>query len=183
MKYTMKWFKFYGNEYLIDPKILSLSPAERSCWITLLCYASNNDNADDNASDNGVIRYLDEDKLMIQAGLDMQREEWEETKGILKKLSKLKMIRLDNGVITIKNWLKRQEMNLTSYERVKRWREKKRLDNAPDNAMITVEESRVDKSRVDNNILKKEITTKERKKNLEELKKLRTSLKEKMIIK
>ncbi len=41
---TMKWFKFYGQDYLSDPKMLSLSSAERSCWITLLCYSSVNDN-------------------------------------------------------------------------------------------------------------------------------------------
>ena len=61
----MKWFKFYGTEYLGDQKILSLSPAERSCWITLLCYAGNNDNE----NDNGVIHYLTEDMVMKQAGL------------------------------------------------------------------------------------------------------------------
>ena len=73
----MKWFKFYGEEYLSDPKMLSLTPCERSCWITLLSYASVND--------DGVVKYITEEKLKIQAGLDFTRDEWEETKDVIKK--------------------------------------------------------------------------------------------------
>ena len=135
----MKWFKFYGADYLIDQKILALTAAERSCWITLLCYAGSNDNE----NDNGIIRNMTEEMLMRQAGISFDKPEWEETKGIIKKLKSLGMIRIANGVITIKNWQKRQETNLTGYERVKRWRQKKRIDNAT----ITSEESRVDKNR------------------------------------
>ena len=126
----MKWFKFYGQDYLSDPKILSLSACERSCWITLLSYGSVND--------NGVIAYLDEEQLMIQAGVSPMHEEWEQTIGILKKMENLKMITVDNGMITVQNWKKRQETNLTGYERVKRHREKKRLDNE----MITSDKNR-----------------------------------------
>ena len=133
----MKWFKFYGQDYLSDPKMLALTASERSCWITLLAYASVND--------NGMITYLCEDQLMAQAGLDFQYEEWDRTKGVLKKLEKLQMIQIDNEMITIKNWRNRQETNLTSYERVKRHREKKRNDNAK----ITLEENRIDKNRIE----------------------------------
>jgi len=131
----MKWFKFYGQDYLSDPKMLSLNASDRSCWITLLAYSSVND--------NGMITHLDEDMLRIQAGISPMHEEWEYTKGILKKLEKLGMIEIDNDMITVINWKKRQETNLTSYERVKRHREKKRLDNAK----ITLEENRIDKKR------------------------------------
>lgn len=133
----MKWFKFYGQDYLSDPKMLSLSASERSCWITLLSYSSIND--------NGVITFLSEQQLMLQAGLDFTCDEWDRTVGILKKLEDLQMISNDNGMITVTNWQKRQETNLTSYERVKRFREKKRNDNA----MITLEENRIDKKRED----------------------------------
>ena len=135
----MKWFKFYGQDYISDPKMLSLSGSERSCWITILAYSS--------VDDNGMITFLSEEQLMQQAGLDPISEEWDNTKGILEKLVKLEMIQFDNGVITVINWKKRQETSLTSYERVKRYREKKRNDNAK----ITPEENRIDKNRKEEN--------------------------------
>ena len=139
----MKWFKFYGQDYLCDQKMLALTASERSCWITLMCYGSINDNA----NDNGMITFLSEEQLMSQAGLSITDEEWDKTVGVLKKFEKLKMIRNDNGVITILNWTKRQETSLTPYERVKRHREKKRNDNANDNGMITTDKNRIDKKR------------------------------------
>ena len=48
------------------------------------------------------------------------------------------------------NWQKRQETNLTSYERVKRFREKKRNDNAK----ITLEENRIEENRRDTNTIR-----------------------------
>ena len=138
----MKWFKFYGQDFLTDPKILQLGSNDRSCWITLLCYASIND--------NGVITFLSEHQLMVSAGLEPTFEEWDRTVGVLERLSKLGMITVgDNGMITVLNWHKRQETNLSGYERVKRWREKKRLDNANDN-------DRIDKNRIDKIRVKKE---------------------------
>jgi len=131
----MKWFKFYGQDYLSDPKMLSLNSCERSCWITLLAYSSVND--------NGMITYLEEEQLIVQAGVSPMHEQWEQTKGILKKLEKLGMITIDNGMITVINWKKRQETNLTSYERVKRHRKKKHNDNT----MITLEENRIEENR------------------------------------
>lgn len=132
----MKWFKFYGQDYISDPKMLSLTACERSCFITLLSYASVND--------NGMITFLDEQQLMIQAGVSPLHDEWQQTLGILKKLVKLGIVTIDNEVITIVNWQKRQETSLTSYERVKRYREKKRNDNANDNDRV--EENRIDKN-------------------------------------
>ena len=141
----MKWFKFYGQDYLCDPKILALTASERSCWLTLLAYGSIND--------NGVITFLSEEQLMAQAGITPNSQEWEKTKGVVEKLKKLEMIKSDNAVITLKNWQKRQETNLTGYERVKRFREKRRdnaRDNALDNAEITSDKNRIDKIRKDN---------------------------------
>jgi len=138
----MKWFKFYGQDYLSDPKMLSLTASGRSCWITLLCYSSVND--------NGKITFMSEEQLMAQAGLDFIDDEWDLTKGILKKLENLKMIRIDNREITVINWEKRQETSLTGYERVKRYRNKLKNDNADDNAKITPDKNRIDKNRIDN---------------------------------
>ena len=136
----MKWFKFYGQDYLSDPKVLALSACERSCWLTLLSYGS--------ANDNGMITFLDEQQLMAQSGISPINEEWACTLGVLKKLENLKMITLDNDVITILNWNKRQETSLTAYERVKRHREKKKNDNA----MITTDKNRIEENRIDKKI-------------------------------
>lgn len=145
----MKWFKFYGQEYLSDPKMLTLNASERSCWITLLSYASVNDNE----NDNGMITFLSEQQLMIQAGIDIMSDEWKNTEGVLKKLQKLKMITFDdtndNTKITVLNWQKRQETSLTGYERVKRYREKHQNDNEVDNTKITSDKIRRDKTRID----------------------------------
>lgn len=135
------WFKFYGIEYLADQKMLSLSAPKRSCWITLLSYASQT---------NGVIKHLDESSLMLQSGMDATCDYWEETVGVLKWFEKLEMIHIDNEVITILNWGKRQEKQLTGYERVKKYREKKKNDNT----MITLDKKkiRIDKIREESKI-------------------------------
>jgi hypothetical protein len=134
------WFKFYGSEYLGDAKILCLSAIERSCWVTLLCHAC--------STNDGVIRYLSEENLLVQSGVSPK--DVETHKGIILKLQDMQMITVDNGVITIKNWQKRQERSLTAYERVKRYRQKKRNDNANDNDRE--EEKRRDKKRIDKSI-------------------------------
>ena len=122
--------------------MLTLTASERSCWITLLCYASVNNNA--------VITFLNEEQLMLQAGISFNNNEWNRTKGVLKRFKKLKMIDYSNGKITLRNWSKRQEIYSKSYERLKRWREKKRLEtfrsNAKDNGKNRVEENRIDKN-------------------------------------
>ncbi len=126
-----QWFKFYGGEYLCDPKILQLNGDERSCWVTLLALASQ--------TDDGLIRFLSEGQLRLMSGVLSGVE-------VLEKFEKLQMIRNDNGDVTILNWQKRQEHSLTPYERVKRYREKKKKDNA----VITTEENRIEENRIDN---------------------------------
>ncbi len=138
-----QWFKFYGGEYLSDPKMLALSPCERSCWLSLLSFACV-------SSNNGKIKYLTEERLMIQANIDIKRDEWKETIGVLKKFESMEMITLDNEIITIKNWEKRQQNAMTGYERIKKHREKKRNDNAEITQTITVDKIRIDKIRKDN---------------------------------
>jgi hypothetical protein len=69
-----QWFKFYGMEYLSDPKMLTLTTAQRSCWVTLLSYASISELP-------GEVRYLTEEQLMLQAGVEFGSDEWKRTKG------------------------------------------------------------------------------------------------------
>jgi len=167
-----QWFKFYGGEYLSDPKIERLSPAERSCWLTLLCMAS--------MTDDGVIEFLTVESLLTKSGIRMNpynEGDWEKCQGILVLFTRMKMITVneEEGTITIKNWDKRQERaTQTPYERVKKYRENKKSknDNAEDsetaiqyndilendNEMITYdnandndrrEEKRIEENRID----------------------------------
>lgn len=143
-----QWFKFYGGEYLSDPKVLVLSASERSCWITLMCYASVTDNG-------GVINHLDEKILMIQAGVPADNDEWERTKGVLKKFESLGMIVTRDNKIQLKNWKKRQETMLTGAERSRRYREKQRdegdssVTQPRDESNARREENRIDKKRIE----------------------------------
>lgn len=141
---AQKWFKFYGQDWLTDTKAIKLDPIQRLCFITLLCMAS--------ASDiQGTIKDLDEETLLLMTHLynDPYNDENDYTrgKGILEKLVGNGMITNDNGLITIKNFTKRQEIQLTPYERVKKYRAKKQNDNPRE------EENRIDKNR------KEDVTT------------------------
>lgn len=114
-----KWFKFYGQEYLSDPKIDRLTPTERSCWMTLLCMASLTE---------GRIKFLTVEALIERSGVKQdpyKPEEWEKALGVLKKFTSLDMIKChENGDIDIINWEKRQESNMTVAERVRKHRAK-----------------------------------------------------------
>lgn len=118
---AQKWFKFYGQEYLSDPKIERLKPAERSCWLTLLCMGSLTE---------GEIRFLTIESLLTRSGIQFDPyhpEEWEACLGILKKFQDLEMIECsETGDIILLNWEKRQEQNLTGAERTRNFRERKK---------------------------------------------------------
>lgn len=103
------WFKFFGSDYLADDKMLGMDSHVRSCWLTLLCYASKND---------GTARYLTEDQLMLQAGVPLGGGEWDRTVGVLARFETRKMILTDEEGIHIVNWTKRQAMNQTGAERM-----------------------------------------------------------------
>lgn len=135
---------------LADPKYQRLTPCERSCWVTLMCLAS---------LDDGIVKHCEEDYLMTQSGISPLSEDWNKTRGVLTKLEMLGMITQSRYHISVKNWQKRQQSNLTGYERVKKYRLKQREnnalitnDNVGDNANDNIDESRVDKNRIDKNI-------------------------------
>lgn len=137
------WFKFYGGEYLSDPKMLALSASERSCWLTLLCFASMTEG-------DGSVRYLTEAQLMLQAGVKFDAPEWNQTKGVLDHLQELGMLKQSNGEITILNWRKRQEMFLTNAERQQRFRDKHK-SNAEVTDSRNESNARIDKKRIEEN--------------------------------
>lgn len=124
-----QWFKFYGGEYLSDPKMLQLNASERSCWVTLLCLASQ--------SENGEIKFFSEAQLLALSGVT------DNTSNVLKKFEELEMIRFCNGIVTVINWQKRQYSE--GYSRVQQFR--KRKSNTKDNDRI--EENRIEEKRED----------------------------------
>lgn len=144
----MNWFKFYGTEYLADQKMAELTACERSCWITLLCYATES---------NGIVKHVTETKLKQQAGVDFTKNEWEETTGVLRHFEDLEMIETDgNGKITICNWQKRQQNYSESYERVKKWREKKQSETL---IKRPIEEKRREKNRKEDKSIATSVTS------------------------
>lgn len=141
-----QWFKFYGAEYLSDPKMDRLSVQERSCWLTLLCMASQT---------NGVVKYLSTEGLLNKSGVHFNpydSSEWDNAQRVLQTFEMYEMIEIHkNGNIEIKNWEKRQEHNLTVAERVAKHREnKKRNENVTiDVTSVTTEENRIEENRIE----------------------------------
>ena len=138
-----QWFKFYGAEYLSDPKMDRLTVQERSCWITLLCMASQSD---------GIIKFLSLEGLLIKSGVHFDpydSTEWDNAKNVLQNFENYEMIKVGkNGVIEVLNWEKRQEHNLTVAERVAKSRaNKKNVTNDVTN--VTTEENRIEENRID----------------------------------
>lgn len=140
------WFKFYGSEFLSDPKISALTAQERSCWMTLLCLASS-------SSSPGKIEFLTTEVLLKKSGVEFDpydTAEWDKCLGVLRVFERMKMITMsDDGVIEISNWVKRQETALTNAERQAKYRENKNSNKKVTDTVtkVTLEEKRIDKNR------------------------------------
>lgn len=134
------WFKFYGIEYLSDPKTRNFTAEQHSCWLHLLCFASN-------SSKPGTVEHLTEESLMIYAGVDPKGVTQGSEKGMLNLFEELGMIKINDNKVTIRNWKKRQETRSESYERVKRFREKRNVTETLNNDRK--EKNREEKNRED----------------------------------
>lgn len=78
----------------------------------------------------------------MQSGIDFANDDnWDKTKGVLLKFKKLGMLQISNGFVTVCNWQKRQEIYSESYERVKKWRDKKQS--------VTLQKRPIDKNRIE----------------------------------
>lgn len=143
-----QWFKFYGGEFLSDPKIASLSAQERSCWMTLLSLASI-------SSTPGMVEFLTVEVLLTKSGITLDPynpEEWNASLAVLDKFVRMKMIsKSDDGVIEILNWQKRQETALTVAERQARYRENKKSNEIVTARVtsVTTDKNRLDKNKDD----------------------------------
>lgn len=150
---ALQWFKFYGAEYLSDPKISSMTPQERSCWLTLLCLASS-------ATEVGKIEFLTIDGLLEKSGIKWDpynTDEWDNAQSVLTKLERMKMIKVgENGIVTILNWNKRQEHNLTVAERVAKHRQK--LKTVTTNVTnVTTDKNRIEYNKKNTDKTSKEV--------------------------
>lgn len=138
-----QWFKFYGAEYLSDPKMDRLTVQERSCWLTLLCMASQT---------GGIIKYISIEGLLMKSGVRFDpydTTEWDDCQNVLKTFEQYEMIDVTkDGSVQIKNWEKRQEHNLSVAERVAKSRAKKR-NVTIDVTNVTSEENRIEENRED----------------------------------
>ncbi len=177
-----QWFKFYGAEYLSDPKMDRLSVQERSCWLTLLCMASQSD---------GMIKFLSLEGLLAKSGISFNpydSTEWDEAQNVLHNFQKYEMIEVSSmGVVKILNWEKRQEHNLTVNERVAKHRAKSKalVSNVTTNVTyVTSEENRIEENRIEENTFSSfwesypNKTNKKKTQDLWESKKLNTKLEE-----
>ena len=141
-----QWFKFYGAEYLSDPKIDRLSVQERSCWLTLLCMASQSD---------GVIKFLSIEGLLSKSGIKFDpydTTEWDNAQNVLKTFEMYEMIKVyENGLIEIKKWKDRQERNQTVAERQAKYRENRKSNEKVTKRVtkVTLEEKRIEENRID----------------------------------
>lgn len=134
-----QWLKFYGGEYLSDPKMDAFDGNERSCWITILSLASQ--------LDDGWIKYSSEEKIIEKSGIKViERVQYI---GILEKFLNFGMLQYCNGDVTQgfkpKNWEKRQYSE--GYSRIKRFRDK--ASNGYVTQKITTEENRIEENRID----------------------------------
>lgn len=160
-----KWFKFYGQDWLTDLKIMRLPIEDRLCYITLLCLASS-------SSEQGVIHDCDEDAVIKLTHLRDNPidddNEYTRARGCIDRFEEMgmvtKIVTERNGRnvtdVTINAFETRQNTLMTNAERQAKYREKmkeKELKQEKSNekvtrvtTKVTLDKSRVEKKRVDN---------------------------------
>ena len=143
----MKWFKFYGQDFITDPKMGALSTPQRLIWVYLLSMASQSDKKD------GVLRFVTLDHLRQLAGITTDEENYSLTDKTLEIFEEMQLIEwIDENTLKITNYEKYQEMQLTDAERAKRYRDNKKLKLNVTNVTEIQQDShtRIDKIREDN---------------------------------
>jgi hypothetical protein len=159
MDSKMQWFKFYGQDWLTDLKIITMTPMDKLVFIYLLCLVSISETP-------GLVRRCTEQTLLKMFQLGDQLEAF----GCLARLEKLGMILVTQSNETdfldveVVNFRKRQERALTASERQALYRERKRegsneevtdalRDVTNSNDGVTLEKRRIEKNREEKIIL------------------------------
>lgn len=147
----MKWFKFYGQDWLTDLKIINMRMEDRLCFITLLSLASS-------ANEGGLIKNCDEESIIRLSNIPNdptnEHNPYERAKGFLDRCNALQIVTLSgNGDVTVNNFSRRQEENLSNAEKQKRYRERlKTTTNSSNDRYVTPSNNRyprIDKNRID----------------------------------
>lgn len=146
----MEWFKFYHNKWLVDPAICSLQVQDRLCFITLLCLASQADDRD------GSVKYIDEDTLIRLTRLDdnpLDTENCDVTKarGCVTRFVTVGLVEVINDqILKIINFEKRQSQAMTGAERVRLHRARKQnVTKCNDESYnVTLDKIREDKNSI-----------------------------------
>lgn len=154
----MNWFKFYGQDWMTDLKVMRMRMEDRLCFITLLCLASSSE-------EQGVINDCDEETIISLTHLpnDPMHDfnPYEQAVGCLKRFEELGMIKMNvterNGVcnarVTLLNFTRRQEHNLSNAERQKNYRERLKQEKIDSNKSNVTQRNdnntRIDKNRID----------------------------------
>lgn len=146
-----QWFKFYGQDWLTDIKILSLSAFDRLAYITLLCMASSSD-------EQGVVKGCSEDLILKLSHIDKKDGE-----GCFDRFADLGMISVTqsnagrngalNTTVTINAFIKRQEKLLTNAERQAnfRKRQKEEQESLANKGKVTPRNAKVTKKSNESN--------------------------------
>lgn len=152
----MKWFKFYGQDYLTDSKLGSLNPFQRLMWVTLLCVASQDDEK------TGILKFVRESRIMALSGLyyeDMESMYGTREGDTFATFERIGLISFpDEETLVIVNYSRKQTENMTVAERVAAHRDRKKALSKPyvtesnepmlqSNKSVTTEERRVEESR------------------------------------
>jgi len=138
------WFKFYGQDWMTDPKIMLLTPVEKAAFVVLLCLASQ--------TDDGRIKFFTEGRLKVMTGAEPNGDDWDALDGVLDKFASLNLIEVDEdngGEILVVNFAKRQATNLTNAERQQKLRDKRNATSNGSNARIeknSIEQKRKDEA-------------------------------------
>jgi hypothetical protein len=146
------WFKFYASDYLNEPKMHGMDGNTRSCWLTLLCYASISEVP-------GVIdlRYVTEDLVLLRSGVPMGGSEWEKMTGVFERFLQKEMVFKEGDCLHVKSWMKRQESYLTGAERGKRHRDNQKDEELHEGRVtnVTLDKNRTDKNRTDKTLFER----------------------------
>jgi len=145
----VKWFKFYGQDFLTDSKLSGLNPYQRLMWVTILCMASQDDKK------TGILKHLDEARVVELSGLNY--EDMYSMYGV--KKGETLVTFCDMGLVTpvtgggilVTNYSKKQLQQTSSAERMALYRAKKgKITDVTNVTNVTSHsDGRIEKSRLD----------------------------------
>ncbi len=152
----MKWFKFYGQDFLTDSKIGSLNPLQKLMWVVLLSVASQDEEK------TGIIKFLTESRLKELCGItdNPYNDDWLRTNETLVTFCNMGLVTMpDKDTIIINNYNEHQTENQSSAERVRAYRDRQKAKieaktNVTPVTNVTLQKVKtvtLDKNRIDKN--------------------------------